>query len=75
MRETLGEIEQLIADARENDVEVQPWLEQFAIELRSSLPDVAAASPPLAHSMRSNPAKTLKAQAHVALSALRILRD
>jgi len=75
MRETLGEIERLIADARDNDVEVQPWLEQFADELKSSLPDPAAAGPPLAHWMRSNPGKSLKAQAHIALSALRILRD
>jgi hypothetical protein len=75
LRETLGEIERLIADARENDLEVQPWLEQFAAELRSSIPDPAQASPPLAHWMRSNPAKSLRAQAHLALGALRILRD
>lgn len=75
LRETLGEIERLIAGARENDIPVQPWLEQFASELKSSLPDPAGAGPPLARWMRSHPAKALKAQAHVALGALRILRD
>ena len=75
LRDTLGEIERLIADARDNDIEIQPWLEQFAVELKSSLPDAAAAGPPLARWMRSHPAKALRAQAHVALGALRILRD
>ncbi|HYJ52952.1 MAG TPA: hypothetical protein VEW04_07250 [Allosphingosinicella sp.] len=75
LRDTLGEIERLIADAREKDDPVQPWLEQFAVELKSSLPDPAAAGPPLARWMRSHPARALRAQAHVALSALRILRD
>lgn len=75
LRETLGEIERLIADARDNDVRVQPWLEQFAVELKSSIPDPAEEGPPLARWMRSHPAKALRAQAHVALSALRILRD
>ena len=75
LRDTLGEIEALIADAREKDLEVQPWLEQFAVELKSSIPDPADAGAPLARRMLSNPAKSLRAQAHVALSALRILRD
>jgi hypothetical protein len=74
LRDTLGEIERLIAAARAKDLEVQPWIDQLAVELRSSLPDPAEAGAPLARRMRSNPRKSLGAQAHIAASALNALR-
>jgi hypothetical protein len=74
LRETLGEIERLIASARDRHVEVQPWIAQLAAELKASLPDAAEAGAPLARRMRSNPRKSLGAQAHLAASALSALR-
>jgi uncharacterized lipoprotein YddW (UPF0748 family) len=74
LRDTLGEIERLIAAARARNLEVQPWIEQLAAELKSSLPDPAEEGAPLARRMRSNPRKSLGAQAHIAVSALSALR-
>lgn len=72
---TLREIERLIAAARARNLDVQPWIEQLAAELRGSLPAPAESGAPLARRMRSNPRKSLVAQSRIAVSALAALRD
>jgi hypothetical protein len=75
LRLTLEEIERLLADAARTGVEVEAWVEQFAAELRASLPGPAQDGAAVAGRMRSNPKDSLGAQAHVDPRAIDALKS
>jgi hypothetical protein len=77
LRVTLEEIDRLMGVARDRGVTVEPWVTEFAAELRASVPDAVAVAPEkanLALRILSDPALSLGAQAHIAASALRALQ-
>ena len=75
LRLTLEEIERMLAVAARTGVEVEPWVEQFAAELRASLPGPAQDGAALAGRMRANPRDSLDAQAHLDPRAINELKS
>jgi hypothetical protein len=82
LRRALREIEELIDEAERNGGRVDRWLRELAEELRNAVPEQQAPpSPPpvdgfrVALSMRSDPARSIGAQARLDAQALKLLKD
>jgi ribosomal protein L12E/L44/L45/RPP1/RPP2 len=75
LRLTLEEIERLMLLAEREGVQVEPWVEQLAAELRAAAPAPAADGAAVAGRMRSNPRDSLGAQAHLGPSAIKALKS
>lgn len=75
LRLTLDEIERLLAAAERSGSAIEPWVEQLAAELRTSLPAPAQDGAAVAGRMRSNPRDSLEAQAHVDPRAITALKS
>lgn len=75
LRLTLEEIERLLTLAERTGASVEPWVEQFAAELRATVPLPAADGAALAGRMRSNPQDSLDAQGRLDPSALKALKS
>lgn len=76
LRAALDEIEQLIAAAERGGSPVDPWVEQVALELRATMvEDRADSASEVAGLIRSEPARSMGAQARLAATALRILKS
>lgn len=74
LRLALEEIERLLAAAERTGTPVEPWVEQFAAELRATLPRPAADGAAVAGRMRSNPKNSLDAQAQLDPHAIKALK-
>jgi len=74
LRFTLEEIERLLAMANRIGVPVEPWVEELARDLRETRPSVARDGADLAGKMRSDPRRSLGAQASLDPRALRALK-
>ncbi len=74
LRLTLDEIERLMAVAARVGAPVEPWVEQLAAELRAMVPVAAEDGAIVAGRMRSNPRRSLGAQAHLDPQAVNILK-
>lgn len=75
LRLALEEIERLLAIAERAGAPVEPWVEQFAAELRATAPEPAADGAALAGRMRSNPQDSMDAQAHLDPLAIKALKS
>lgn len=83
LRLTLEEIERLLAAAERLGAPVEPWVEHLAAELRSSMPPAPPAPPPepafddgdVADRMRSDPRRSMGAQAHVDRNLIQMLKS
>ena len=76
LRATLHEIEDLIIAAERGGAPVDPWVEQVALELRSAMvQDRSESVSEVAGMIRSEPVRSLGAQARLANTALRILKS
>lgn len=75
LRLALEEIERLLAIAERTGAPVEPWVEQFAAELRAAAPEPAANGAELAGRMRSNPQDSLDAQARLGPQAIKALKS
>ena len=75
LRLTLEEIERLLAIAARTGLEVEPWVEQLAAELRAALPAPTQDGALVAGRMRCNPKDSLDAQAHLDPQAIKALKS
>jgi hypothetical protein len=85
LRRALREIEELIAEAARNGDRVDRWLEELADELRASIQPAAGPAPAafdpgeadsrrVAGRIRSDPARSIGAQARLDPRTLRLLK-
>ncbi len=75
LRLTIEEIDRLLAIAARTGAPVEPWVEQFAAELRAALPGPIEDGAALAGRMRSNPRDSLDAQARLDPRAIKALKN
>lgn len=76
LRAALDELEALIIAAERDGTPVDPWIEQVALELRSSLArDQSESVAEVAGLIRSEPVRSLGAQSRLAAAALSILKS
>jgi hypothetical protein len=74
LRLALEEIERLLAVAERTGAPVEPWVEQFAAELRATVPRPTADGAAVAGRMRSHPQDSLDAQARLDPQAINALK-
>lgn len=74
LRFTLEEIERLLAMANRIGVPVEPWVEELAHDLREPRPSAPQDGVDLAGKMRSDPRRSLGAQAGLDPRILRVLK-